>query len=207
MRQIFVHGLGQNPASWEKTIENMTVQSDFGCPDLAELLKNEDTNYRNLYAAFSEYCDSFSEPLAICGLSLGGILALHYGIEHPQKVQSLVLIAAQYIMPKKLLAFQNIIFRFMPKSMFQQMGLGKKQFIELSKSMMELDYSGDLDKISCPVLAICGEKDAANMKASKELARTLPQAELCVIENAGHEVNVDNPEQLARILNEFMSNG
>lgn len=66
---------------------------------------------------------------------------MHYGIEHLQKVKSLALIAAQYKMPKNLLAFQNVIFRFMPNSMFQQMGLGKTPFIQLSKSMMELDYS------------------------------------------------------------------
>lgn len=157
-----------------------------------------------MYAAFSEYCDGFSEPLAICGLSLGGVLALHYGIEHPQKVKALALIAAQYKMPKKLLAFQNVIFRFMPNSMFQQMGLGKAQFIQLSKSMMELDYSGDLNRISCPVLAICGEKDSANIKAAKELSVRLAHAEICIIQEAGHEVNVDAPERLAEVLDGFM---
>lgn len=205
MQQIFVHGLGQTPSSWDKTIKNLVMQSNCNCPNLAEMLQNKETNYTNLYTAFSEYCDGFSEPLNICGLSLGGVLALHYGIEHPQKVNSLALIAAQFIMPKKLLAFQNIIFQFMPQSMFQQMGLGKKQFIQLSKSMMELDYSRELNKILCPVLVLCGEKDSTNMKASKELASRLSHAEFCVIEKAGHEVNVDAPEQLASILDGFMN--
>lgn len=203
MQQIFVHGLGQTPLSWDKTIENLAVNWNCNCPDLSEMLQNKETNYTNLYTAFSEYCDRFFEPLAICGLSLGGVLALHYGIEHPQKVKSLALIAAQYKMPKNLLAFQNVIFRFMPNSMFRQMGLGKAQFIQLSKSMMELDYSGELNKISCPVLVICGEKDSANKKASKELAGRLAHAELCMIEKAGHEVNIDAPGQLARVLAGF----
>lgn len=204
MQQIFVHGLGQTPSSWDKTIENLAMNSNCNCPDLSEMLRNQETNYTNLYTAFSKYCDGFPEPLAICGLSLGGVLALHYGIEHPQKVKSLALIAAQYKMPKKLLAFQNVIFRFMPNSMFQQMGLGKEQFIQLSKSMMELDYSGELNQILCPVLVICGEEDSTNMKASKELAGRLARAEFCMIEKAGHEVNVDAPERLARVLDGFM---
>ncbi len=204
MQQIFVHGLGQTPSSWDKTIENLTMNSNCNCPNLSEMLQNKETNYTNLYTAFSEYCDGFSEPLAICGLSLGGVLALHYGIEHPQKVKLLALIAAQYKMPKNLLAFQNVIFRFMPNAMYRQMGLGKAQFIQLSKSMMELDYSGELNKISCPVLVICGEKDSTNMKASQELAGRLAHAEFCVIEKAGHEVNVDAPERLARILDGFI---
>lgn len=204
MQQIFVHGLGQTPADWNKTIENLAINSNCNCPDLSEMLRNKETNYTNLYAAFSEYCDGFAESLAICGLSLGGVLALHYGIEHPQKVKSLALIAAQYKMPKNLLAFQNLIFRFMPNSMFKQMGLGKAQFIQLSKSMMELDYSEELNKIICPVLVICGEKDSANKKAAKELADRLPHAEFAIIEKAGHEVNTDAPERLAEVLADFM---
>lgn len=69
--------------------------------------------------------------------------------------------------------------------------------------MMELDYSGELNKISCPVLVICGEKDRANRKASQELASRLAHAEFCVIEQAGHEVNVDAPERLAEALDGF----
>lgn len=135
---------------------------------------------------------------------MGGVLALQYGIEHPQKIKSLALIAVQYKMPKNLLAFQNVIFRFMPNSMFQQMGLGKAQFIQLSKSMMELDYSEELNKILCPVLVIYGEKDSANRKASKELAERLSHGKLCMIEKAGHEVNVDAPKRLARVLDGFI---
>lgn len=204
MQKIFVHGLGQTPSSWDKTIENLTMPSNCHCPDLFEMLQNKEVNYTNLYAAFSDYCNGFSEPLAICGLSLGGILAMHYGIEYPHKVNSLALIGTQYKMPKKLLEFQNIIFRFMPNSMFLQMGMGKKQFIQLSKSMIELDYSGELDKITCHVIVISGEKDSANMKASKELADRLPNGEFFIIEKSGHEVNVDAPERLSAILDGFM---
>lgn len=204
MQQIFVHGLGQTPASWDKTIENLEMNLNCNCPNLFEMLQNKEANYKNLYIAFSEYCDGFSEPLAICGLSLGGVLALHYGIEHPQKVKSLVLIATQYKMPKKLLAFQNVVFKFIPNSMFKQVRLGKAQFIQLSKSMIELDYSGYLNRISCPVCVICGEKDSVNKKAAKKLANRLVCAEFCMIEKAGHEVNVDAPKRLAGVIDGFM---
>lgn len=212
MQYIFVHGLGQTPLSWDKTIENLSEQFDRKenmencvCPNLSELLHHKDVNYLNLYTAFSGYCDSFCEPLMLCGLSLGGILALHYGIEHPYKVKSMVLIGAQYRMPKKLLAFQNVIFRFMPQSMFRQMGFGKQQFIALTNSMLELDFSDDLTKVQCPVLVVCGEKDKANMEAAKGLEGCLTYAQLCVIQNAGHEVNVDAPEKLAVRIGEFMA--
>ena len=100
--------------------------------------------YDNLYAAFSDYCNQYDEPIDLCGLSLGGVLALNYAIQYPKKVRSLVLIATQYKMPKKLLKFQNLLFRFMPKSMFQQMGFRKADFLLLCETMMELDFNNSL---------------------------------------------------------------
>ena len=98
-------------------------------------------------------------PLNICGLSLGGILAMQYAIEHPEKMNSLVLIGTQYEMPKYLLKIQNLIFRIMPCSAFEKMGFQKTDFINLCKSMTEINFKHELKKISCSVLVVCGDKD------------------------------------------------
>ena len=139
----------------------------------------------------------------LCGLSLGGILALNYAIDHPEKVKSLVLIGTQYVMPKKLLAVQNAIFRLMPSKSFESMGFSKKNFIQLSKTMAELDFSMELESITCPTLVICGEKDTANKKASEELAERIPHTSLSVISGSGHEVNQQAPTRLAEALDGF----
>lgn len=201
--QIYVHGLGQTPDSWNNVVSQLNAAEDSICPSLAELIRGKEATYQNLYAAFSALCDETGEPVNICGLSLGGVLALNYAIDHPDKVESMILIAAQYKMPKKLLKFQNVIFRLMPKSMFLQMGFGKNDFFKLCKTMMELDFSKSLQKVSCPVLVICGSKDNANKNASKELANRLPNSvyhELC---GTGHEVNAEAPENLAKAIRSF----
>jgi len=113
------------------------------------------------------------------------------------------LIATQYKMPKKLLQFQNLLFRFMPKSMFQQMGFRKSDFLLLCKTMMELDFSNSLHNISCPTLLLYGEKDTANKKASIELAELLVNVEVKMIIGSGHEVNIESPHELAEILRDF----
>ncbi len=205
MRQIYLHGLGQTPADWEKTILLLGSAECGVCPDLAGLLQGQEAAYGNLYKALSKICDSFDEAIDLCGLSLGGILALNYAIDHPGKVHSLVLIAAQYKMPKGLLRFQNILFRFMPKTMFRQTGFGKAEFLRLCKTMAELDFSAALQKVACPVLVICGGKDAANRTAAGELAGLLGNAELQMIHGSGHEVNVEAPERLAEALRDFYS--
>jgi len=51
------------------------------------------------------------------------------------------------------------------------------------------------------VKILCGEKDRANLKASRQLSELLPQAELHIIPGAGHEINKCAPETIADILN------
>lgn len=203
MQDVFLHGLGQTASSWDKTIAVMGNGGRAACPQLTELLRDKPVNYPNLYQGFSEYCAHFSQPLYLCGLSLGGVLALHYGIEHSDRVAGMALIGTQYVMPKGLLRFQNLVFRAMPDRAFREMGFAKRDFISLSKSMMDLDFREDLHRVTCPVLVVCGEKDKANKAASRRLRELLPHAELCMVENAGHEVNVDAPEKLGVLLKDF----
>ena len=203
MKQIYLHGLGQNPDSWSKVIEQLEAAEHSMCPDLSELVQGQDTTYQNLYAAFSAMCDEIEEDICLCGLSLGGVLALNYAIEHPEKIKGLVLIATQYKMPKKLLRVQNAIFRFMPKSMFQQTGFGKSDFLKLCNTMMELDFSDSIYNVSCPTLVIYGEKDRANKNASIELANMLIDAELQVFNGVGHEINIEAPDKHEETLRVF----
>lgn len=200
MKQIYVHGLGQTPNSWEKTITQLATVENSICPDLADMIRGTEATYRNLYEAFSDVCKNCEGPVDLCGLSLGGVLALNYAIDYPEKVNSLVLIATQYKMPKRLLRFQNMVFRFMPKSMFGQMGFGKAGFLQLCKTMMELDFSESLNKISCPALIVCGERDRANRSSSVKMADMMNHAELHIIRGVGHELNIEAPEKLAEVL-------
>lgn len=107
-------------------------------------------------------------------------------------------------MPKKLLKIQNIIFRIMPRSTFEKMGFKKSDFIDLCNSMVDLNFECDLNKIKCPTLVVCGDKDKANKKAAIGLRERIKNAELVIIEKSGHEINIDNPTQLGNLLNKFI---
>ena len=205
MRQIYLHGLGQTPNSWEKTITRLGTAGCSLCPDLAGLVRGQEAVYPNLYAAFSRVCDESDGKVDLCGLSLGSVLALDYAIRRPEKVRSLVLIAPQYKMPKGMLWLQNALFRLTPSPMFQQTGFGKEGFIQLCRSMAKLDFSGSLQQVSCPALIVCGEQDSANKKAAEELAGAWKGAELQIIPGCGHEVNAEAPERLAEVLQGFWS--
>lgn len=74
MQYIFIHGIGHDPSSWDKTISFFTKPIHAMCPDLVMLINHNDSTYSNLYRAFSDYCKNIPEPLNLCGLSLGATL-------------------------------------------------------------------------------------------------------------------------------------
>ena len=203
MRQIFLHGLGQGPESWEGVLSHLVDKP--ACPDLYAFFGGKEAAYQNLYRGFSDYCGGEKEPLALCGLSLGAVLSLHYALDHPERVGALLLAAPQYKMPGGLLTVQNLIFRLMPAKAFGEMGLGKEEVIALTGSMKEIDLSPGLGDLACPTLILCGERDRTNRKAALALAKALPNARFREVKGAGHELNREAPEELAAIWTECIS--
>ncbi len=203
MKCILLHGLGQTPSDWKNTEKYLDDRADVSCPALFEWLHKTEFSYSSLYQGLEKYCEQFEEPFILGGLSLGGILALQYAIEHSNKVSSLVLMGTQFSMPKKILRFQNIIFRILPDKAFRKMGIGKKEVISLCNSMMDLNFTANLKDIPCRTLVLCGEKDRSNQAASIKLKEQIKNAELKLIPQAGHEINRDNPVQLAEAISTF----
>ena len=206
MKNIFIHGSGHMSTSWNETVSYMNNNKDILCPNLSSILNGKEASYNNLYSLFAEYCNDDNDgQINLCGISLGGILALNYTLDFPDKVNSLVLIGTPHKIPKVMFSIQNIIFRFLPKSLFENMAFNKKDTFILGNSMKELDFSNNVNRIKCPTLVICGKKDSANMKSAYYLADNIPNAKLKIIENTGHIVNEENPKILAEILNEYYS--
>ena len=203
--KIFVHGSGHKAASWEKTISYITDSEGIVCPNLSSILEGKEASYENLYSSFVKYCSEMDGQIHLCGLSLGGILALNFALDFPQKVKTLVLIGTPYKVPKAAFGFQNVIFRFLPNSVFETMAFDKKDTFALGNTMKSLDFSDKVKNVKCPTLILCGEKDRANLKSAVYLSQNIRNAELKIIENTGHVVNEENPKALADILTEYYS--
>ena len=202
MTYVFIHGLGQTSSSWDKVIAHLPADIQIYRPCLSALVKDKQITYENLYKAFENECNCMEMPLCLCGISLGAILALQYTLNNPQKVKALMLIAPQYKMPRLLLGIQNIVFRILPQAAFGSMGFSKRDTIALTTSMKKIDFTSLLNEVTCPAFVVCGQKDRANQKAARILTKTIPNAKLFFVENAGHEVNIDAPVALADLTKE-----
>lgn len=203
MTKILIHGSGHKASSWNEVVKSMKNKDNILCPDLSTILNGKEARYSHLYSSFVEYCNEIEEQIDLCGLSLGGILALNYAIEYPSKVKSLVLIGTPYKVPKFMFCIQNIIFRLLPKSIFKDMAFNKEETFLLGNSMKKLDFSRKVQLINCPTLIICGEKDNANMKSASFLSQNIKNSKFVVIKQAGHIINEDRPKELAHILDQY----
>ena len=204
MKNILIHGLGQNSQSWDNTSVYLKENNiDIICPDLFEITKNTSKDYKMLYNTFSDFCNNQKEKLNLCGLSLGGVLALDFVKEYPEKVNSIILIGTPYKISKVLFKLQGLIFHIMPKRVFEKMGCSKREFFTLVNSMSNLNIAKDLETIKCKSLIICGDKDNANMENANLLNKSIKNSKFKVISNSSHEVNIDNPKELANIIYDF----
>lgn len=200
MKHIFLHGLGQTNASWQAVQKNLKVEMD--CPNLWELA-GPSAGYQTLYEGFARWCGGSQEPCDLCGLSLGGILALDYAGHFPERVNSLVLISTPYEIPALLFGIQNLLFHLMPNRAFAGMGSSKERIIALTGSMKELEIPKMAEKVSCRTLILCGQRDKTSVKGGELLHQAIPGSRLQRIPGASHAVNEEDPEGLAKILHGF----
>ena len=199
MKTVFLHGLGQTKKDWENIVNSTSGQTE--CLDLFSINDGAIT-YSSIYNYLEAQLATEKEPFRICGISLGGILAMDYAIHHANNISALVLIGVQYKVPRFIFTIQNILFNLLPDKAFSDTGLSKKQMLKLTKSMKKLDLSKDLNKITCPVTIMCGANDKANIKASKSLDCLLLNSSLHIIPNAGHELNKEVPEVIMEVMGE-----
>lgn len=198
MKIVFLHGLGQRAADWD------LVASQFPNTDCPDLFKTagEKLNYAAILSSLEERYEHEKEPLCLCGLSLGGMLALDYALRHGDRVAAMVLLGARDRTPRLLMDIQDLLFRCMPDKAFASMGMKKEQVSDLTRSMKNLDFTDRLSTVHCPVTVACGAKDHPNLAAARRLAKYLPNARLYVVPHAGHELNTDAPDTVAEMVRE-----
>ena len=117
MKTVLLHGLGQTAQDWKEVVQQLSI-SDVDCPEFFSSTEDE-ISYSQILGDLEQRYSEVKEPLRICGLSLGALLAIDFAIRHEEKVDSLVLIGAQYKVPSLLIDFQNLIFRCMPNKVLK----------------------------------------------------------------------------------------
>jgi 2-succinyl-6-hydroxy-2,4-cyclohexadiene-1-carboxylate synthase len=62
----------------------------------------------------------------------------------------------------------------------------------------------ELRALELPLLAISGARDDGYTRAAKRIASTAPNGRLAIVENAGHAPQLQRPDEVARLISEFL---
>lgn len=86
--------------------------------------------------------------------------------------------------------------------------MGQELFIKVFLEAMTFVQEDPSYRINKPVLVLCGKKDRLPgiRKAAPKWLKRNKKCKVCMIDNAGHNANQDNPEKVNELLLEFINN-
>ena len=149
----------------------------------------------------------------IGGLSLGGYMSLAFRLRHPERVRALLIIdtgpgfkndearaawnkhAATYALEFEKNGLESLKSR--SPEMAESSHRDASGLIKAAKGMLTQRDPGvinSLPKINVPSLVLVGSEDKPFLAAADYMASKIPGAVKVVIPNAGHAVNIDQPQ-------------
>ena len=165
------------------------------------------------------------------GHSMGGGLGFLLAINFPKRVKRLILLApipssgyradkgfaqkrnifraTKNIMGlKKLLRKRNTLSYRKKESWFFQRAKvicrsSNGHYFGMAKEMAQFNVSKDLKNIAIPTLFICGKNDPLLKKHFADNYK-IPSSKMVILENAGHDIAVEQPDKLSKIISNFI---
>lgn len=228
---VFLHGAGSNAHTWRRQLEHFEERHSALAFDLPAHGRSGATDGLATVGAMVEFTAELAtslrlRPFVLVGRALGGAIAIELALNRPQLLRALVLVATRvnFDIPDAALDTWRDVMRgrktqpfstdiFSPKTDFAIM---REAWMEQVKTdprvrytdllaCQGLDFSGRLGAIRVPTLVVTGRDDHfAPPEKAEELASAIPGARLAVIDDAGHSLSSEKPDELHRAIEDFL---
>ena len=201
MKLIFLHGLGQSAESWKEVQE---LLADYPSEAL-DLFPAGVGTCQEAKERIYQYLAKETEPFILVGLSLGAALALELSSYEIPNLQALVLSGC----PLKLAGnipfyIQLLIFKLLPKRIFEKQGADKALMVGVSEELKTLDLREIARNCPYPSLLICGSQDKPNLSSMKAIQELMPNSQFQIIPDGPHVLNRAKPKEFAEITRSFL---
>lgn len=167
----------------------------------------------------------------ICGSSMGGHVAIQTAVYAPTRVRSLILLGAicsnrynlfeRIAVPINRFFMKRLSMRFLAWSMgltFASKNPDVKAYIKHAVGSLDhdafyrvwvavtnMESRALLPSIRCPTLLLIGEHDSLTRRQQAFMHAQIPGSRLLEIRHAHHITNLDNPEQVEKEIDAFLS--
>ena len=201
MKLIFLHGLGQSADSWKEVQE---LLADYPSEAL-DLFPTGITSYQEAKESIYQHLSEETEPFVLIGLSLGAVLSLELSSYDLPNLQALVLSGC----PLKLAGnipfyIQLLIFKLLPKRVFEKQGADKALMVGVSEELKTLDLTDISRTCPYPTLLICGSKDKPNLSSMRSLHKLISESQFQIIPDGPHVLNKAKPKEFVEKTRSFL---
>lgn len=227
---LLSHGFGAGANMWQPQQATLSDRYQVICWDMRGHGASDSPDDPDCYSEAHTVSDMAAildacavESAVIGGLSMGGYMSLAFQQAHPQRTRALVLSGAgpgyrkddardgwnRYAEKQAKRYFERGLDALpqVPENLSAKhrsaLGLGhaaRGMLAQVDGHVIE-----GLGAIDVPTLLLTGARDKAFLGATEYLAAKIPGAEKHLIEDAGHAVNLHQPEAYNRILREFLA--
>ena len=232
---VFVHGLSDSWRSYEPILSLMPDQQALAFTQRGHGEATQPrygyaaTDFSNDLAAF---LDAMRIPRAVLvGHSMGSTVVQRFAIDHPERVAGLVIFGANAtwkgnpmvtevwdnvvshltdpVDPEFVRAFQSsdrVPAERLEMMIAESLPVPARTWQEVGRAMLAADFADDLPRITAPTLVIWGAEDPlCSQEEQARLCDLIPQAELLVYPDAGHNLHWEHPERFAVDLRDFVA--
>ena len=201
MKLIFLHGLGQSAESW-KEVRNLLTDYP---SEAIELFPSGVSSYQKAKERVYQHLAQETEPFVLIGLSLGAALTLELSSYNLPNLRALVLSGCPLKLAGNILFYvQLLIFKLLPKRVFEKQGADKALMVRVSEELKTRDLREIARNCPYPSLLICGSQDKPNLSSMKTIQELMPNSQFQIIPDGPHVLNKEKPKEFAEQIKPFL---
>lgn len=230
---ILIHGAGVSRTLWHRQLDLLAQHFYVLAPDLPGHGALVDIPF-TLKGSVQTIADliekeNLQAPL-LAGISLGGYVAIAHAKRYPHQSSGLILSGSSmnlngmngigYLGVSLMIKWKGsktieegsrkTMERLIPEDSLAGLLEGGLYYQNADRAFSQLamkNYTKMLKNYPSPILLLNGAEDEPNCKGAEKMVAALPNVEVKVIEDAGHLVNLEQPDAFTAAMISFALNG